>query len=219
LWTRNTPPGVEWPGSSQERGTLRGIMADLRFWRIAPLAFFLTGTLLGFQGLWAGPYLYDVLGLGPIQAGNLLFLLSAGATTGFAASGWLSDRLGVARTVGATSILFLLCQLVLAFSPPLGGVGLAYCLFGFFGAFNIMLLAHGRRIFPPTMTGQVVTAVNLFGIGGTFLLQWWMGLIVGAFPTDAAGHYPPQAYMAALLFTAAGTLVSLIWYWPLAHSK
>jgi hypothetical protein len=80
-----------------------------------------------------------------------------------------------------------------------------------------MLLAHARLVFPLAMTGRAVTAVNLFGIGGAFLLQWWMGLIVGAFPADAAGHYPPQAYTAAFLFTAAGTLATLALYAPLAR--
>jgi hypothetical protein len=46
-----------------------------------------------------------------------------------------------------------------------------------------------------------------------------MGLIIGAFPADAAGHYPPQAHTTALVFTAAGTLLTLIWYLPLARGN
>jgi hypothetical protein len=79
-----------------------------------------------------------------------------------------------------------------------------------------MTLAQARRIFPLAMTGKAVTAVNLFAIGGTFLLQWWMGLIIAGFPRDAAGHYAPQAYAAALLFTGIGTSLALLWYLPLA---
>ena len=62
-------------------------------------------------------------------------------------------------------------------------------------------------------------AINLFAIGGTFLLQWWMGLIVGLFPTDAAGAYPPAAYTAALLFTGIGTTLTLLWYLPMLRVK
>lgn len=80
-----------------------------------------------------------------------------------------------------------------------------------------MLLAHARHVFPPGMTGQAVSAVNLFGIGGTFLVQWWMGLIIAAYTANAAGHYPPQAYASALLFTAVGTTITLAWYLPLAR--
>lgn len=95
---------------------------------------------------------------------------------------------------------------------------MVYALFGFFGAFNIMLLAHARHIFPGTMTGQAVSATNLFGIGGTFLLQWWMGLIIGLFAADAAGSYPPQAYTVALLLTAVGTTLAVGWYLSLARA-
>ena len=70
-------------------------------------------------------------------------------------------------------------------------------------------------MFPLNITGKAVSAVNLFSIGGTFLLQWWMGLIIGAFGQDAAGHYPPAAYTAALLFTGIGTVLALLWYLPL----
>ncbi len=217
LWTRNTPPGVSWPHTARAEGGLGSVFSDLRFWRIALLAFFMAGTQLGTQGLWAGPYLYDVARLARIAAGNVLLLMAVGVTAGCTVSGWLATRLGVARVVSASALIFLLCQAVLILIPPTGLLRLVYLLFGLSGAFNVMLLAHVRFVFPPAMTGRAVTAVNVFGIGGTFLLQWWMGLIIGAFPADRLGHYPPQAYSAAFAFTAAGTLVALLWYLPLAR--
>jgi hypothetical protein len=36
---------------------------------------------------------------------------------------------------------------------------------------------------------------------------------------NAAGQYPPQAHQAALLFTAAGSMLGLIWYLPLARQE
>ncbi|WP_297634659.1 nitrate/nitrite transporter, partial [Caldilinea sp.] len=60
LGTRNAPPGVPWPGQSVDLRALQTVFGDLRFWRIALLVFFTNGTLLAFQGLWAGPYLNDV---------------------------------------------------------------------------------------------------------------------------------------------------------------
>lgn len=216
LWTRNTPPGVTWSGSHQRGGSLRAVFSSSAFWRIALHNFFMTGTLLAFQGLWAGPYLFDGLRLTKIEAGNVLLLLGLGATTGFAASGWLADRLGLGRVLITGTLIFIGSQFVLAVWPPPVIVALAYFLFGFFGAFNIMLLAHTRRVFPTAMTGQAVSAVNLFGIGGTFLIQWFNGLIIDQFAVDAAGRYPPQAYTATLLFTAVGACLTLGWYWPLA---
>jgi nitrate/nitrite transporter NarK len=218
LWTRNTPPGVPWPAGARTEGGLGSIFSDVRFWRIALLSFFMTGTQLGTQGLWAGPYLFDVARLTRIAAGNVLLWMAVGVTVGCTVSGWLAGRLGVARVITASVAVFLFCQVVLILIPPTSLLRLAYLLFGLSGAFNVMLLAHVRFVFPPALTGRAVTAVNVFGLSGTFLLQWVMGLIIGTFPADGLGHYPPQAYSAAFGFTAAGTLAMLLWYLPLTRA-
>jgi predicted MFS family arabinose efflux permease len=214
LWTRNTPANVEWTGGQGAPGSLALIFGDIRFWRMAPLAFFLAGVLMGFQGLWAGPYLFDVSGLDEFQAGNVLLWMAVGLVAGFVCSGWLADTFGIARVTVAMSLLFLFSQFALAARPDLIWVSPIYALFGFAGAINVMVATHARQLFPLHMTGKAVTAVNLFAIGGTFLLQWWMGLIINAFPVDATGAYPPQAYTAALLFSGIGTTLALLWYLP-----
>jgi nitrate/nitrite transporter NarK len=212
--TRNTPPGVAWPGKRADLRSLRVVFVDMRFWRMALLVFFTNGTLLAFQGLWAGPYLDDIYGVDPIMRGNILLLLSAGATTGFLLSGWLSNRVGLANLVVFGSTFFIVAQVVLAMHPPLLWMATTVVLFGMTGGLTVMLLAQPRYIFPVTMTGQATTAVNLFAIGGAALVQWWMGLIIAAFPAVSA-HYPPTAYTAALLAAAFGTTVMLINYWPM----
>lgn len=216
VWIRNTPPGVSWPGRTASGSSLGAVFRDIRFWRITPLILFTNGTLLAFQGLWSGPYLFDTFKLDKIAAGNILFLMSLGATLGFLFSGWLGDRLGLARVILMGSAVFIICQLILAVARlPLAMVAPLMFSFGLFGGLTLMLLTQARHVFPTTMTGRAVTAVNLFSIGGTFLLQWWMGLIISAFPLDVAGHYPSQAYTTALLFTGVGTLITLVWYLPM----
>ena len=219
VWTRNTPPGVEWSSATGGVGSFGTVFRDTRFWRITPLAFFVAGTALGFQGLWAGPYLFDVVGLDPVATGNVLLWLGIGMILGFVVSGWLADRMGMAQMTVVMSVVFVACQFGLALRPGLGWVRLLYAVFGFTGGINVMFPTHARKIFPLRMTGKAVSAVSLFAIGGTFLLQWWMGLIIGAFPVDAAGSYPPAAYTAALLFTGIGTTVALLWYLPLLRDR
>lgn len=219
LWARNAPPGASLPHAPQRTEPAPNVFRDVRFWRMAPLSFFLAGALMGFQGLWAGPYLFHILGLNPVQAGNVLLWMAVGLAAGFVVNGWLADRLGMGAITAAMAVVFLLCQVGLALRPSLGWVTVIYAVFGYSGAVNVMIAAHARRIFPLHMTGRAMSAVNLFAIGGTFLLQWWMGLIIGGFPVDAAGRYPPQAYTAALLFTAVGTLLALLWYLPLLRQS
>lgn len=212
--TRNTPPGVTWSGRRVDLRSLRTVFADVRFWRMALLVFFTNGALLAFQGLWAGPYIDDIYGVDAIMRGNVILLLSGGATAGFLLSGWLSTRLGLANLVLWGGALFVTALCMLAMHPPLPWMAAAAVLLGVTGGLTIMLLAQPRYVFPVTMTGQATTAVNLFAIGGAALVQWWMGMIIGVFPA-VAGHYPPAAYSAALLVTALGTTLMLIFYWPM----
>ncbi|MDW8328015.1 MAG: MFS transporter [Anaerolineales bacterium] len=218
LLTRNTPPGVPWVEQQSRvglRAGLRQVFGDLRFWRIAPLIFFTNGALLAFQGLWAGPYLFDVFGLERVTAGNLIFLLSLGVTLGFLTSGWLADRLGLARVVVAGTATCIVAQLMLALQPPSALLPALMFGLGLSGGFSILLLVQPRFLFPPELTGRAATGANVFSIGGTFILQALLGVIIGAWPRDAAGHYPPEAYAAALTFTALGMLATLAWYWPM----
>lgn len=217
LWTRNTPPGVAWTGGSDQQGSLRDVAGNAHIWRIIPITFFVAGTLMSFQGLWAGPYLFDIYGLDKIGAGNVLLALGVGTTFGFGGSGWACDRFGLARTMAVVSAVFVASQFALALRPPLAMVAVLYFIFGLTGGFNVMFMAQARTLFPLAMTGKAVTFVNLFGIGGTFLLQWFIGLLIGLFPADTSGHYPPVAYTTVLLVTATGALLSLLWYVPMTR--
>ncbi|HWQ11621.1 MAG TPA: MFS transporter [Roseiflexaceae bacterium] len=216
LGTRNAPRGVAWRAAPGAPGGGFGqIFRDLRFWRIAPLNFFLIGTMLAVQTLWGGPYLFDVLHLAPVQAGNLLLFLSGGVVAGYFACGPLADRFGAQRVTVAAVAVFAAAQLVFllpGWMPPAALIAVVFFGFGFTGAFNLLQLAEIRALFPPHMSGRAATAVNMFGFAGAALLQWWMGLIIGAFPRDTAGHYPPAAYAAAFGFTLVGTALALAWY-------
>jgi predicted MFS family arabinose efflux permease len=215
--TRDTPPGVAWPGRAADLRALRVIFADIRFWRMALLVVFTNGTLLAFQGLWVGPYLTDLYNVDALTRGNVLLVLSVGVTIGFLLSGWLSARIGLTNLVVIGSTVFVVTQVVLALQPPLPIVAITGAIFGVSGGFTIMLLAQPRLVFPMTMTGQATTAVNLFAIGGAALVQWWMGITINLFPATS-GRYPPEAYRIALLGAALGTTLTLLFYLPMRRA-
>src|SRR5690606_38893136 len=99
-----------------------------------------------------------------IAAGNILLWMAIGLAAGFLASGQLADRFGISLVTAIASFFFALCQFALALQPPLEWVVLLYAIFGFTGAFNIMVVTQARKIFPLHMTGKAVTAINLFAI-------------------------------------------------------
>jgi MFS family permease len=216
-FTRNAPEGVAWravAGTSGDGG-FGQIFRDGRFWRLAPVNFFLIGTLLAVQTLWGGPYLFDVLRLDPFAAGNLLLFLSSGVVAGYFACGSLADRFGLRQVTTTAVAVFVAAQSVFAlpgFAPPAALIAPVFFAFGFAGAFNLVLLAQVRALFPPSMSGRAATALNLFGFAGSALIQWWMGLIVAAFPPDAAGRSPQIAYATAFGCTALCAALALGWY-------
>ncbi len=173
LGVRNAPPGVAWPKDGGPGG-LGEVLRNGRLLRVAFLAFAFAGGFLALQTLWAGAYAY-ALGLTAFQVGNLLFLYSGMAVLGFLVSGYLADRLGTARVLLLSALLFALGLLLLLLKL----LAPAYALLGFFGAFNILTLTQARELVAGHLVGRGTTLVNLFGIGGTFLLQWGVGVAVG----------------------------------------
>ncbi|GLV47930.1 MFS transporter [Thermus sp. LT1-2-5] len=174
LGVRNTPPGVPWPKAGGGGG-LREVWGNGRLLRVAFLALAFAGSFLALQTLWAGAYGYH-LGLAAVAVGNLLFLYSGMAVLGFLVSGYLADRLGTARVLFLSALAFALGLLLLLLKL----LAPAYALLGFFGAFNILTLTQARELVPGHLVGRGTTLVNLFGIGGTFLLQWGVGVVVGS---------------------------------------
>ncbi|CAN5829450.1 MFS transporter [soil metagenome] len=219
IWVRNTPPGELWRAPLAADGSLATIFRTVAFWRIALLCFWMNGALLALQGLWAGPYFNDVYGFDKIAAGNLLFLIAIGAMVGFGSSGWLADRSGLGRIVMVGATLQIVCALLYALHPPAVWLPFINLLFGFGGGISVVLMPQVRRLFPSGLVGRAVSTCNLFSFAGIFVTQWAMGAIINLSAKDAAGHYPPQAYTAALLVVAACTLAALLGYWPVLREK
>jgi len=199
LGVRDAPPGVAWPGG-KEQGSLGEVVRNGRLLRVAFLGFAFTGGFLSLQTLWAGAYAY-ALGLEAVQVGNLLFLYSGLAVLGFLASGYLADRLGTARVLLASTLLFALGLLLLLLQALVP----AYALLGFFGAFNILTLTQARELVAAHLVGRGTTLVNLFGIGGTFLLQWGLGVAVGGW-----GYALAFGGLLALLLLALALYLPLL---------
>jgi nitrate/nitrite transporter NarK len=208
VFVRNHPPGTVWPKASSAVNPFMALR-DPRVWRISVLNFCVAGGLLSLQTLWAGPYLSDVYKLE--RVGEFIAVMALGTVIGYFMMGWLADRFGLTRVAITAIAGLVLCEVALVARVPLVAQWGVYFFFGVFGTGNLLLLSHARAIFLPELTGRVTTTANMFGIGGTFLLQWLMGVIVSQFPR-VDGHYPPEAYSLAFGWLAGLTLVALAWY-------
>jgi MFS family permease len=205
-----------------ERGAFAAVFSSVPFWRMALVNLALAGTLFGYQGLWAGPYLGDMHGLSDIATGNVLLWMALGVTAGYLLMGGLANRFGTVPilTLGVGSAAAM--QVALAFTPagrPEIALAALFALFGLLVSSNVLAFAHARASFPLAMTGVAVTAVNIFGIGGSALVQWGLGALIGGFPQDAAGAHVPAAYRIAFLVTAGLCVLAMVAYLPLLRRR
>jgi MFS family permease len=183
----------------------RGALGDVA--RIMVLAACMTGPPLAFQTLWAGPLLFDVYGYDAVRTGNLLLVMSLGITAGYGLSGALSDRFGLFAVTTAGTLTFMAAQVLLALHVE-ALLPFTFALFGVAGGHCVLGLPNARRLLGAARSGGATGAVNAAAILGVFLLQWAIGIVVGAVPERA------DAYRYALLATAAMTLVGWLVYLP-----
>lgn len=209
LGVRNAPKGIALPRSTQASNASL-IWRSIQFWRMGWLNFMVGGGFLAWQTLWGGDFLFKMRGLGSLEVGSVLFAFSLAAVLGFLLCGPLADRFGLPRVLLLAGICFTLGPAILALWPnmPIVGVYFGYIMMGFCGAFNILSLAQARLTFPTELTGRAVTAINFMGFMGVFLLQWGMGVVLGAF-----------GYSAALLIWVALLVLAVAAYAPMAMDK
>lgn len=202
---------------------LGGIYREPLFWRIAPAAVLTFGFGLAFQGLWAGPWLKDVVGLSREGVGNALLLMTSTLTIGFALTGVAADwavRRGVTleRFAAVGMLLFFLSQAPLAFGWT-GGVWLVMVGAGLLSNVAVVLYPVLAQRFPVALAGRCGTALNLVAFGGTFLAQYLIGAVIDLFPPLAGGGYSPLSYQVAFGGCLALGVASLLWFLPTTYSS
>ena len=191
------------------------IFRSADFWRVSALVFALTGGLFAHQGLWGGPFMNHGLGLGIHTAAELLFLLGMAATAGYLSAGPSAQRFGVARVIssGALAAAGMLAALALF---PIGGptwlLAALWMGYGFATGFGVLSYAYTRALFPAA-PGRAVTAVNVFGISGSAVLQAGLGWVIASVALSLGGDpaaAPLGAYRAALWVSAGLLMVTWV---------
>jgi MFS family permease len=210
---RDAPPGHPWTRREREslRATLAGlrrIFAEREIYGLFAMSFVSYGSVMAVRGLWAGPYLTGIHGLGTIMLGNFLVILSLASITGLTIYGPL-DRVFNTRKrlvmTGACLNAAALLTLAALRAPPLALAMALLAGAAMAGAVNVQILAHGRAFFGEDMTGRVLTALNFCTFLGVSLLQIATGAVIGALtPTGAA--VPVEAYRGAFALLGVALL-------------
>ncbi|MFP4446327.1 MAG: MFS transporter, partial [Desulfosudaceae bacterium] len=167
-------------------------------------------------GLWAGPYLMHVYGMSRAEAGAILSMIAWGMIIGSPLMGYLSDRLLRSRKKPFIfCATFLSAEMLFFYLYPAGLPSpVLYILFFVFAlaasAIVIVGFTTAKELFPVSMAGTSVGAVNLFPFVGGAVYMPLLGWILDAWPlTPPSGGYPIEAYTRMLLvlfFSALATL-------------
>lgn len=186
------------------------------FWRIAPMAVTSQSMFLATQSLWSGPWLKDVAGLGRDDVANGLLMIAIAMVCGFLGVGAITEWLGrkgvrTGHVAFAGMALFTVVQVPLTMLWTEAAVPM-WMLFGFFGTTGILAYAALPRGFPPTLTGRVITGLNVMSFAGAFATQWGIGAIINLFEPGATGGYAPAGYQAAFALMIVLQAAGLAWY-------
>ena len=203
----------------QHDSGLRGyalVFSDARFWRLAPLSGVSIGSAWALQGLWAGSWLSDVAGFDRHTLVSHLFVMSLALSGGAISLGVIIQALkkvGIAPTLVLPGLvtLLILAELLLALRQSTLSI-IPWCVIALMGAGTVATYSITAGLFERSIVGRINGAINLFHIGGAFLVQASIGFIIARWPQTAGDHYPPTAYTAALLFLALAQALALSWY-------
>jgi len=167
----------------QRDGFFAGIWSVLRLralWPILPLTGISYAVLIAERGLWAGPYLSDVHGLGPVERGNGLLVMAAAMSIGAMLYGPLDHWLGTNKwIVAAGSAVTAVCFLYLGLATPTAAQAIiALSILGASGLTYGVLMAHGRSFVPDHLLGRGLTLMNMLFIGGAGIVQPISGAVM-----------------------------------------
>ncbi|MEZ5852068.1 MAG: MFS transporter [Hyphomicrobiaceae bacterium] len=201
---RDAPPGHPFLTRTPEppREMLRGLVEVLCNPRLKPilaLSFCNYACTFTVQGLWGGPYLREVHGLTPIEAGNVLFSAVIAYQIGMLAFGPLDRILDTRKWIaiaGSLVLTAILATLALVAQPPAWVPVAALLAMGFFSASSTMVLTHARGIFPDRLIGRGISTINTSVMLGVACMQTLSGIVVGAFEPLASGARSETAYRA-----------------------
>jgi MFS family permease len=206
------------PGSSMSISqSIRHVLGSLSFWQIGSITFFRYGTFVSLQGLWLGPYLMDIHGYSPIQAGNLLAAMAMGAIAGGPIGGWVADKTAFPIKGAALGILSFYCLNLLLLTGIFGTLdpflyALLFFSMGFSNGFSaVLVFAHARLLFPLSISGTAMTFINFFTMTGGAVFMPLLGKVIESYP-PAGSTYPAEAYHLSFLVCLLGMAAGSIFY-------
>ena len=158
--------------------------AGMKFWPLAIWFFFMYGSIMVYQGLWAGPFFHDILGWDRPTYGLVLTFIGIGMILGCPTAGYISDKILKSRKkvlIIGTVVYTIIWAIIWMTAGHIFSTE-AYMVinfaFGFFGGFLVVSYAQIKELFPISIVGTSTAALNIFPFAGGAILQQVSGLML-----------------------------------------
>lgn len=198
--------------------TLRGVGRATRvqgFWPLFLMQFATYSTFALMVGLWGGPYLAHIHGASLTGQGQVLLAMAVMQVVGVLVLGsadrWVGAYKPIVFVAGAVTVVLLALTALVGHGLGFLGAGVLFALIGFACGFTPVLMAHGKSLFPPELTGRGITLLNIGTMGGGFAMQVITGAAVRAI-AGTAEVYPVGAFQTAFLLQAVVLVIALVVY-------
>ena len=208
------------PIKDHEADSFLRILMHPYMMRVIPTTLFFSGGFTALHSLWAGPWMTDVLGMQPIEAGNALLIFNMTLLLSYVAmsfaSPWLEKRQFVLDRQSVIGLFWFsgCLWLIILWQDPSAWWCWVLMTIGIPAV--ILLQTQTALLFPRQVAGRVLTTFNLVMFVGAFLLQWGIGLVVDLF--QMFGMLRASALTSAFAIMAVLQLLSLAWYLKKRHS-
>ena len=220
LSVRDRPPSAQGDRLSRRGESAREIFAGLRevlrtpgILKIASAGIALSASN-SFLGIWGGPYLNDVHGLGEAERANVLLFMAFAGVGGHFLYGQASRVFNTLKGLvlaGTAGVVGVTGTLAMWSSPGLVGVTVLFALLSLSCSYPTVLLSHGRAMVPDRLIGRGLTVVNTGVMVSIALMQMAIGGIIGLFPGES-GQASPQGYRLAFGFVCIMAALTLAIY-------
>jgi len=190
---------------SGPQGSVLDLLKVKGLWFILPMMLVNYAPAAGIRGLWIGPYGADVFGADTKLIGLMTLTMGLAMIAGSFIYGPIERMVGSRKwVVFAGGLLGALSCFALFFAtaPSIWTATALLSFIGLSGAAFPVLIAHARPFFPDHLTGRGVTLLNLFGIGGVGLMQFYTGRLMDDLQSSPAAD---EAYN--ILFLNYGVLI------------
>jgi sugar phosphate permease len=158
--------------------------AGMKFWPLAIWFFFTYGSIMVYQGLWAGPFFHDILGWDKATYGLVLTFIGIGMILGCPIAGYISDKILKSRKkvlIIGTVVYTITWAIIWMTAGQITSITAYMAInfaFGFFGGFFVVSFAQIKELFPITIVGTSTAALNIFPFAGGAILQQVSGLML-----------------------------------------